>query len=199
MPFLWSILPRARGGAHARPCPQGWALAALTSLPLREGYFRIRRRSVCLRIEEARAGGCAGLRPALGPRCSEAAQKDGIARLRATGRGLCLRRLQSTSRRRARSPSMMVRDPECRGGPPLAPSTCFPGSLPDLDSCWIRASAGPQQYSAGGVGRPAGHRVMKTFTETRVCDPLVRSYFFAWFPPGTPRYQASPAPRPCAV
>lgn len=128
------------------------------------------------------AGRRAVRRPARGGRCWGASPGPGSARRRATEPGLCLRRLPSTSRPRARTPSTMVRDPEVRGGPPPSPSAFIPGRA---GSCEVRprtwtGSAGSGLEPSGAVCGAAGGRsglgplVLKRGSATRslVCCSL---------------------------
>ena len=100
-------------------------------------------------------GGRAALQPARGRRCWGVSWGPGSARRRATRQGLCLRRLPSTSRPRARTPSMMVRDPECGGGggPPRPRPPSFPGLA---GSCEVRPRTWTSSSGSGLEPGPSG-------------------------------------------
>lgn len=124
------------------------------------------RRGGC--VSRCRAGGRAGPGPALGPRCWGAAPRHRSARPRATGRGLFLLRLPSTSRRRARTPSMTVRDPQCRGGPAPAASTFILGC--SEAGSWASAGSvgsGAQRCS-GAWGRAGRSRRVSIYGDERL-------------------------------
>lgn len=152
------------------------------------------RRGGC--VSRCRAGGRAGPGPALGPRCWGAAPRHRSARPRATGRGLFLLRLPSTSRRRARTPSMTVRDPQCRGGPALVHvhSRVQRGWLLGLGR--FRGVRGPAVQRGVGAGGPiaSGQHLWR---RAAAGDPLARlCTFLLVSPPRTQGFGALPAPKP---
>lgn len=126
-------------------------------LPLCEGLLPGSWASL-KQLSEAALGCWAGWAAARerGGRCLGAAPGPGSARRRATRRGLCLRRLPSISRPRARTPNMMVRDPECRGGPPLSPVRLHSRGRGRAASSEVRPESGQFRLHPGLHRGPSG-------------------------------------------
>lgn len=126
-------------------------------LPLCEGLLP-RSWASLRQLSEAALGCSAGWAAARarGGRCWGAAPGPGSARRRATPRGLCLRRLPSISRPRARTLSMMVRDPECRGGPPHSPVRLHSRGRGRAGSSEVRPGSGQIRLDLGLSQGPSG-------------------------------------------
>ena len=120
-------------------------------------------------VSRARARRCWGA--SLGPRST---------RRRATQRALCPRRPPSTSRPRARTPSMMVRNTECGGLPrPRPPSSSGPaGGCEVRPRTWTSlAGSGPERGQRCSVEGGRAVWIRRARIETVVCSPLDRFPF----------------------
>ena len=186
------ILLSTKGGTWPRygawPATVSLGAWARQVFRLPRGYFRIRWRPLKGSSDAAECGGVklavgrSGWLASRARRCWGASLGPRSTRRRATRRGLCPRRPPSTSRPRARTPSMMVRNTECGGLPRPRPgprSSSGPaGGCEVLPRTWTSwAGSGPERGQRCSVEGGRAVWIRRARIETVVCSPLDRFPF----------------------